>query len=146
MNGAERLLGKGDMLFVPPGTSAPVRIHGAFVSEDEIRNLVEHWKEQGPADFREDLFVQAESKESGGDEGDQEYDERYDDAVALVARTGEASISLIQRHLRIGYNRAARLIEQMETEGVVGPAEGSKRRQVMIRNIPSPDVESIDAS
>jgi len=146
MNGAERLLGKGDMLFVPPGTSAPVRIHGAFVSEDEIRNLVEHWKEQGPAAFREDLFVQAESKESGGDEGDQEYDERYDDAVALVARTGEASISLIQRHLRIGYNRAARLIEQMETEGVVGPAEGSKRRQVMIRNIPSPDVESIDAS
>ena len=146
MNGAERLLGKGDMLFVPPGTSAPVRIHGAFVSEDEIRNLVEHWKEQGPTSFREDLFVQAESKESSSDLGEEEYDERYDDAVALVARTGEASISLIQRHLRIGYNRAARLIEQMETEGVVGPSEGSKRRQVLIQNIPSPDVESIDAS
>ncbi|MBT4093013.1 MAG: DUF87 domain-containing protein, partial [Nitrospinaceae bacterium] len=146
MNGAERLLGKGDMLFVPPGTSAPVRIHGAYVSEDEIRNLVEHWKEQGPTSFRDDLFVQSESKDSGGDLEEQEYDERYDDAVALVARTGEASISLVQRHLRIGYNRAARLIEQMETEGVVGPSEGSKRRQVLIQNIPSPDVESIDAS
>jgi S-DNA-T family DNA segregation ATPase FtsK/SpoIIIE len=144
MNGAERLLGKGDMLFVPPGTSAPVRIHGAFVSDKEIKNLVEYWKAQGPTAFQDDLFVQAESKESAGAE-EQDYDERYDDAVALVARTGEASISLIQRHLRIGYNRAARLIERMEIEGVVGPSEGAKRRQVLIQEIPGAEVESIDA-
>ena len=144
MNGAERLLGKGDMLFVPPGTSAPVRIHGAFVSDKEIKNLVEYWKAQGPTAFQDDLFVQAESKESAGAE-EQDYDERYDDAVALVARTGEASISLIQRHLRIGYNRAARLIERMEVEGVVGPSEGAKRRQVLIQEIPGAEVESIDA-
>ncbi len=144
MNGAERLLGKGDMLFVPPGTSAPVRIHGAFVSDEEIRNLVNHWKVQGPTAFREDLFVQVESKENPAS-AEEDYDERYDDAVALVARTGEASISLIQRHLRIGYNRAARLIERMEIEGVVGPSEGAKRRQVLIQDIPGAEVESIDA-
>jgi S-DNA-T family DNA segregation ATPase FtsK/SpoIIIE len=146
MNGAERLLGKGDMLFVPPGTNAPVRIHGAYVSEKEIRNFVNHWRGQGPAVFHEELFVQEDTKDGFAAEDEDDFDERYDDAVALVARTGEASISLIQRHLRIGYNRAARLIERMEREGVVGPSEGAKRRQVLIRDIPGAEVESIDAS
>ena len=146
MNGAERLLGKGDMLFIPPGTNAPVRIHGAYVSEKEIKNFVDYWRGQGPTDFHEEIFVQEDSKGSSGAEDEDAFDERYDDAVALVARTGEGSISLIQRHLRIGYNRAARLIERMEREGVVGPSEGAKRRQVLIRDIPSPEVESIDAS
>ncbi len=135
-NGAERLLGKGDMLFVPPGSSTPVRIHGAYVSDNEIFQLVAHWKSQGEAIFQEDWFVEEESispNESNSGEG---YDERYDDAIALVSRTREASISLIQRHLRIGYNRAARMIERMEQEGIIGPADGVKRRQVLVSEIP----------
>lgn len=140
-NGAERLLGKGDMLFVPPGTSIPVRIHGSYVSEKEIHSLVGHWKNQGPAVFREDIFVEKEVKkeEVGGE--DNEYDERYDEAVALISRTKEVSISLIQRHMRIGYNRAARMIEQMERDKIVGPADGIKRRPVLIDEIPENDHE-----
>ena len=136
MNGAERLLGKGDMLFVPPGASAPIRIHGAYVSDKELARLVAHWREQGPAVYQEEIFLEKESPagEEPFEEG--EWDELYDDAVALVARTREASISLIQRHLRIGYNRAARMIERMEQEGVIGPADGVKRRQVLIGEIP----------
>ncbi len=144
MNGAERLLGKGDMLFIPPGTSTPTRIHGAYVAEKEIRNLVNYWKNQGPTAFQNEIFVEAESQSGEGSSGEDEYDERYDDAVALVARTGEASISLIQRHLRIGYNRAARLIEKMEQEGIVGPSDGVKRRQVLVRNIPESDIEEAE--
>ena len=135
-NGAERLLGKGDMLFVPPGSSTPVRIHGAYVSDSEITQLVEHWKSQGEAIFREDWFIEDEITSQSESNEDEEYDERYDDAIALVSRTREASISLIQRHLRIGYNRAARMIERMEQEGIIGPADGVKRRQVLISEIP----------
>ena len=135
-NGAERLLGKGDMLFVPPGSSTPVRIHGAYVSDSEISQLVAHWKSQGESIFREDWFVEKESESQDGASDDEEYDERYDDAIALVSRTREASISLIQRHLRIGYNRAARMIERMEQEGIIGPADGVKRRQVLISEMP----------
>lgn len=135
-NGAERLLGKGDMLFVPPGSSTPVRIHGAYVSDSEISKLVAHWKSQGEAVFREDWFVEEENESQNEPNGDDEYDERYDDAIALVSRTREASISLIQRHLRIGYNRAARMIERMEQEGIIGPADGVKRRQVLVSDIP----------
>ncbi|MDE0331986.1 MAG: DNA translocase FtsK 4TM domain-containing protein [Nitrospinae bacterium] len=134
-NGAERLLGKGDMLFVPPGSSTPVRIHGAYVSDSEISHLVAHWKSQGEAIFREDWFVEEENS-SQDSSSDEEYDERYDDAIALVSKTREASISLIQRHLRIGYNRAARMIERMEQDGIIGPADGVKRRQVLISEIP----------
>ena len=143
-NGAERLLGKGDMLFVPPGSSAPVRIHGAYVSDCEISQLVAHWKSQGEAVFREDWFVEEENSSQDGVSGDEEYDERYDDAIALVSRTSEASISLIQRHLRIGYNRAARMIERMEQDGIIGPADGVKRRQVLISEIPGE--EQVEAS
>ncbi len=134
-NGAERLLGKGDMLFVPPGSNIPVRIHGAYVSDNEISQLVGHWKSQGAAVFHDSWFVEEESA-SSSESNDEEYDERYDDAIALVSRTREASISLIQRHLRIGYNRAARIIERMEQEGIIGPADGVKRRQVLVSEIP----------
>ncbi|MCY3823963.1 MAG: DNA translocase FtsK 4TM domain-containing protein [Nitrospinae bacterium] len=135
-NGAERLLGKGDMLFVPPGSSTPVRIHGAYVSDSEISQLVAHWKSQGEAIFREDWFVEEENASQNEPNSDDEYDERYDDAISLVSRTREASISLIQRHLRIGDNRAARMIERMEQEGIIGPADGVKRRQVLVSEIP----------
>lgn len=143
-NGAERLLGRGDMLFVPPGSSVPVRIHGAYVADDEITQLVAHWKAQGSAVFRDDWFIEEESASAGEAGDDEECDERYDDAIALVARTREASISLIQRHLRIGYNRAARMIERMEQEGIIGPADGVKRRQVLVSEIPGE--ERVEAS
>ena len=140
-NGAERLLGKGDMLFVPPGTSIPVRIHGSYVSEKEIHRLVGHWKNQGPAVFRDDIFVEKETKKDDVGVDENEYDERYDEAVALISRTKEVSISLIQRHMRIGYNRAARMIEQMERDKIVGPADGIKRRPVLIDEIPEAEQE-----
>ncbi len=142
-NGAERLLGKGDMLFVPPGSSISVRIHGAYVSDEEISQLVEHWKSQGAAIFEENWFVEAESASANESGDEEEYDERYDDAIALVARTREASISLIQRHLRIGYNRAARMIERMEQEGIIGPADGVKRRQVLVNEIPGEEAVEV---
>ncbi len=135
-NGAERLLGKGDMLFLPPGAGAAVRIHGGYVSEEEIKSLVAHWGEQGPAAYHNDFLVEKESFAEKNDALAEELDDRYDDAIALVARTREASISLIQRYLRIGYNRAARLIERMEREGIIGPSDGVKRRQVLIPEVP----------
>ena len=130
--GAEHLLGSGDMLFLPPGSSKLLRVHGAYVSEVEIKRLVDFWREQGgPTYDRSILLERRERKEL--EEGD--YDEKYDDAVAYVSRTGQASISLIQRKLRIGYNRAARIIERMEEEGIVGPSDGVKPRDVLIRKI-----------
>jgi DNA segregation ATPase FtsK/SpoIIIE, S-DNA-T family len=127
--GAEKLLGMGDMLFLPPGTGRIHRIHGAYVSEAEIKQITEFIKAQQPPDYMEKLEVAL----TGDDEADtrEEYDEKYDEAVELVTRTRKASISLIQRHLRIGYNRAARIIEIMEKEGVVGPADGAKPREVL---------------
>ena len=120
--GAERLLGKGDMLFLPPGTSKLLRIHGAYVSEAEIKRVVDYLRAQQVPVYDFSIFtVKAEEQVEP-----ETFDPKYDEAVALVARLGQASASLIQRHLRIGYNRAARLIEVMEREGVVGPADGSR--------------------
>ncbi|MBU2552013.1 MAG: DNA translocase FtsK 4TM domain-containing protein [Proteobacteria bacterium] len=130
--GAEKLLGSGDMLFMPPGAGKVRRIHGAYVSETEIKRITDFIKAQGAPDYLEELAVKASDAE--GAEGEEEYDEKYDEAVELVTRNGKASISLIQRHLRIGYNRAARIIEIMEREGVVGPADGAKPRQVLARD------------
>jgi S-DNA-T family DNA segregation ATPase FtsK/SpoIIIE len=132
--GAERLLGKGDMLFLPPGTSKLLRIHGAYVSEAEIKRLVEYLRTQQAPLYDFSIFA-AKREDQAEPEA---YDEKYDEAVALVARLGQASASLIQRHLRIGYNRAARLIEAMEREGVVGPADGSRPREVYVKEIPGP--------
>ncbi len=129
-NGAEHLLGSGDMLFLPPGTSRLVRVHGAYVSEVEILRLVEFWKKQGRPVYDPSILKAKEETPEGDAEG---YDEMYDQAVALVAESRQASISMLQRKLRVGYNRAARMIEKMEQEGVVGPAEGSKPREVYIK-------------
>ena len=130
-NGAETLLGRGDMLFLAPGTSKPQRVHGAYVSEDEITRLVEAWKAIEQPSYN-DSFLEPIGEQV--DDEDSEYDEKYDEAVALVSRTGQASISMLQRRLRVGYNRAARMIEVMEKEGIVGPADGVKPREVLVRN------------
>lgn len=130
-NGAENLLGNGDMLFLPPGTARMQRIHGAFISEAEISKITEFLKKQKKPEYDEKI-TEARAVEAS-DAGSMEHDERYDDAVALVTKTRQASISMIQRHLRIGYNRAARIIEVMEKEGVVGPSDGVKPREVLVR-------------
>ncbi|MFW5989074.1 MAG: DNA translocase FtsK, partial [Desulfosudaceae bacterium] len=131
-NGAESLLGSGDMLFLAPGTARIQRIHGAYISEEEVSRVIEFLKKQKKPDFDESITEAPPKQES--DSGDTEYDERYDEAVALVTKTRQASISMIQRHLRIGYNRAARIIETMEQEGVVGPSDGVKQREVLVPN------------
>jgi len=129
-NGAESLLGMGDMLFLPPGTARIQRIHGAYISESEIGRVIEFLKSQGSPEY--DADITKAQKPEPEDDGDTEYDEKYDEAVQLVSKTRQASISMIQRHLRIGYNRAARIIEIMEKEGVVGPADGAKPREVLV--------------
>jgi S-DNA-T family DNA segregation ATPase FtsK/SpoIIIE len=130
-NGAENLLGNGDMLFLPPGTAKLQRIHGAYISEPEIARITEFLKTQKKPEYIQEV-TQAPVKATAED-GEQEYDEKYDEAVALVSKTRQASISMVQRYLRIGYNRAARIIEVMEKEGVVGPADGAKPREVLVR-------------
>ncbi|RZB30358.1 MAG: DNA segregation ATPase FtsK/SpoIIIE, S-DNA-T family [Desulfobacteraceae bacterium Eth-SRB1] len=135
-NGAENLLGNGDMLFMPPGTSKLQRIHGTYISEAEIVKITEFLKKQKAPDYNGSVVEAAAKEKTASDE--QEYDERYDDAVALITETGQASISMIQRHLRIGYNRAARIIETMEKEGVVGPSDGAKPREVLVRGYNNP--------
>jgi S-DNA-T family DNA segregation ATPase FtsK/SpoIIIE len=135
-NGADHLLGQGDMLFLPPGTSKLQRMHGAYVTEDEVAQLAEFLRGQGAPIFDETLTKlreESEAKEDGTAEED--VDEMYDKAVALVAETRNASISYVQRRLKVGYNRAARMIEQMENEGVVGPQVGTKPREVFVQPI-----------
>ncbi len=130
-NGAESLLGNGDMLFLPPGTAKLQRIHGAYISEIEIRGITEFLKNQQKPVYKEEI-LQSRSEDTDN-ESEEEYDEKYDEAVALVTETGQASISMIQRRLRVGYNRAARMIEIMERDGVVGPSDGSKPREVLAK-------------
>jgi S-DNA-T family DNA segregation ATPase FtsK/SpoIIIE len=134
MSGAEHLLGDGDSLFLPPGKARMLRIHGTYISENETERIIEFLKEQGTA--RYDASVLEAVEEENGDYngvGDDDYDEKYDEAVALVCESGQASISMVQRRLRVGYNRAARMIEIMEKEGIVGPSDGSKPREVLAR-------------
>jgi DNA segregation ATPase FtsK/SpoIIIE, S-DNA-T family len=130
-NGAENLLGNGDMLFLPPGTAKLQRIHGAYLSETELGRITEFLRAQAKPDYDEKV-TEATAIDPGSSAEEQEYDERYDDAVALITKTRQASISMIQRHLRIGYNRAARIIEMMEKEGIVGPSDGVKPREVLV--------------
>src|SRR5437867_1002091 len=132
--GAERLLGEGDMLFLPPGTARLMRIHGAYVSEGEIQKVVDFWKRQEQPRYEMELL---ESNEDEGDEGEDEdlSDEMYDLAVRLVTEHRQASISWLQRRLRVGYNRAARMVERMEREGVVSPASGARPREVIARRL-----------
>jgi S-DNA-T family DNA segregation ATPase FtsK/SpoIIIE len=138
-NGAEALLGKGDMLYLPSGSARVHRLHAPFVTEKEIAAVVEFWKAQGSAEY-EEKFLQAPkdehaSGEAGpaGEDGDEENDPLYNDAVRLVVEFGKASTSLLQRRLRIGYGRAAHLIDLMERDGIVGAADGPKPREVLKR-------------
>jgi DNA segregation ATPase FtsK/SpoIIIE, S-DNA-T family len=134
-SGAEHLLGAGDMLFLAPGTAQIKRIHGAYISEKETSDIVEFWKKQGSSAYDDAMMQEIEKDDDGdGGSGDEDFDDRYDEAVALVTQSGQASISMVQRRLRVGYNRAARMIEKMEKEGVVGPADGAKPREVIVRN------------
>jgi S-DNA-T family DNA segregation ATPase FtsK/SpoIIIE len=128
--GAERLLGAGDMLFMPPGSAKLVRLHGPFVSELEIRKVTDFLRAQGAPDYRMEILETKVAGDELGDDLDGARDELYDDAVKIVMETGQASISGIQRRLRIGYNRAARMVEQMEREGLVAPADGARPREV----------------
>ena len=132
--GAEQLLGYGDMLFLPPGTSIPVRVHGAFVSDEEVHSVVADWKERGAPDYRTEVLVAAAggAPSFAGDGDVEQSDELYDEAVAHVIETRRASISAVQRKLRIGYNRAARLIETMEAAGVVSEMDTNGSRQVLV--------------
>jgi S-DNA-T family DNA segregation ATPase FtsK/SpoIIIE len=131
-NGADLLLGQGDMLFLPPGTSKLQRVHGAFVSEKEVAGLVADLRKQGAPVFDEALVRMKEESEAKEERGE-DVDEMYDKAIAIVAETRNASISYIQRRLKVGYNRAARMIEQMELDGIIGPQEGTKPREVYAR-------------
>jgi S-DNA-T family DNA segregation ATPase FtsK/SpoIIIE len=133
--GAEHLLGTGDMLFLPPGSSKLVRIHGAFVSSPEIKRIVEFLKKQGRPSYDSSILLEGKKEKEAAAGEEEEYDEKYDEAVAFVAETGQASISLVQRRFRIGYNRAARIVEKMEKEGVVGPSDGIKAREVLVKKI-----------
>ncbi len=126
-NGAESLLGFGDMLFLSPGLGRLQRLHGPFVSEGEIKRIVEFLKQQGTPTYQEEIL---EEKEEEGN-GENIDDEKYKEAVEFVMEKGEASISMVQRRFRVGYNRAARIIERMETEGIVGPSDGVKPREVL---------------
>jgi len=133
--GAEHLLGQGDMLFMPPGTSKLQRIHGAFVSDREISRIVSFIRKQEAPVYDESIQkFKVEAQEGEKSEGD--IDEKYDEAVELVTELGQASVSLVQRYLKVGYNRAARMIERMEKEGVVGPSDGVKPRKVLARKLP----------
>ncbi len=138
-NGAEALLGRGDMLYLPSGSARVHRLHAPFVTEKEIAAVVEFWKSQGSAEY-EEKFLQAPKDErapgeagNAGEDGDEENDPLYNDAVRLVVEFGKASTSLLQRRLRIGYGRAAHLIDLMERDGIVGAADGPKPREVLKR-------------
>jgi len=137
--GAERLIGKGDMLYLPAGQSKPTRIQGAFVSDEEMNGLIAYLKTQAPPQYRDEIQNFGKSKEQMEDLTDQD-DELFDDAVRVVLETGQASISMVQRRLRVGYTRAARLIDMMELRGIVGPHSGSKAREILVSMPPNNEV------
>jgi S-DNA-T family DNA segregation ATPase FtsK/SpoIIIE len=131
-NGAEALLGQGDMLFLPPGTSRLVRVHGAYVDEKEVKRICDFIRTQGRPDY-DDKVTMSEKELEGSELGDMRKDEKYDEALRIVIEMGRASTSVLQRRLRIGYGRAASIIDMMHREGIVGPEDGSKPRQVLVK-------------
>ncbi|MGH8400090.1 MAG: DNA translocase FtsK, partial [Gammaproteobacteria bacterium] len=145
--GAESLLGHGDMLFLPPGMPVPMRIHGAFVSDQEVHSVVAHLKRGGQPRYLDEI-LQGPGESLPGipglseyvEEGTSEADPLYDQAVRIVTESRRASISGVQRRLRIGYNRAARMIEEMEAAGIVGPLQSNGSREVLVAP-PPPDRE-----
>ncbi|WP_430617700.1 cell division protein FtsK [Enterococcus sp. AZ188] len=140
-NGAEKLLGRGDMLYLPMGENKPIRVQGAFISDQEVERVVEFVTDQQEANYEEKMMV-TEEETSAGSSG-QPQDELFEDAKALVVEMQTASVSLLQRRFRIGYNRAARLVDELEDQGVVGPSEGSKPRKVLIEPQPE-DIPTFD--
>jgi len=133
--GAERLLGEGDMLFLPPGTARVQRLHGAFVSDSDVHRVVDFIKRQEEPRYEMELLEGGDEEEGEGEDGEDLSDEMYDMAVHLVTEHRQASISWLQRRLRVGYNRAARMIERMEREGVVSAPSGARPREVIARRI-----------
>jgi DNA segregation ATPase FtsK/SpoIIIE, S-DNA-T family len=135
--GAEHLLGKGDMMFLPPGSSRLVRVHGAYVTEAETNQVVDFWKEQAQPEYDESYLMAPPSEEGGMDDDDQAFDGQQDpmyaDAVRVVLEMGKASTSTLQRRLRLGYGRAARILDVMQRDGIIGPPDGSKPREVLKR-------------
>jgi S-DNA-T family DNA segregation ATPase FtsK/SpoIIIE len=129
--GAEQLLGHGDMLYLPPGAGVPIRVHGAYVADDEVHRVVAAWRTAGQPEYLEDVTEDAGEAGVSGEAGSGEQDALYDEAVRIVTDNRRASISLVQRRLRIGYNRAARLMEDMEAAGVVSSADNSGSREVL---------------
>jgi DNA segregation ATPase FtsK/SpoIIIE, S-DNA-T family len=132
--GAENLLGEGDMLFMPPGVGRITRIHGAYISEEEVKSVTDFLRGQMKPNY-DPTIMEDVAREEEEDLGDFEMDEKYDKAVEMVCQTQQASISMIQRKLRVGYNRAARMIEAMEKEGIVGPSDGIRPREVYGRRM-----------
>jgi len=137
--GAEALLGQGDMLYMPSGTGLPVRVHGAFVSDEEVHRVVQYLKSQGEPNYIEGILEGGNLADEGSNldgspsgSADGEQDPMYDNAVAIVLQHKKASISLVQRHLRIGYNRAARLLEQMEKSGLVSSMSTNGNRDLIV--------------
>ena len=130
MVGAEKLLGRGDMLFLPVGMSKPIRVQGAFLSDSEVEAVVEYARSQGEAEYKEDLVPELD--ENGNADGEEVLDELFEQAMQIVVEAQQASVSLLQRRMRVGYTRAARLVDQLEAKGIVGPYEGSKPREVMM--------------
>jgi S-DNA-T family DNA segregation ATPase FtsK/SpoIIIE len=142
-NGAESLLGQGDMLFRPASESRPARIQGAFIDESEIERIVDHWKRQGEPEMHEELLEAVEPEDSGdGDKGDfdPDADDMLAEAISTVVQMGTASTSMLQRRLRVGYTRAGRLIDMMERRGVITGYQGSKAREVLITEADLPRV------
>jgi S-DNA-T family DNA segregation ATPase FtsK/SpoIIIE len=134
--GADHLLGKGDMLFLPPGSSRLVRVHGAFVTEAETNRVVDYWKEQARPDYDQRFLLPPpadDEAEAEGEELDGSEDAMYQDAVRVVLEMGKASTSTLQRRLRLGYGRAARILDMMHRDGIIGPPDGSKPREVLKR-------------
>jgi S-DNA-T family DNA segregation ATPase FtsK/SpoIIIE len=130
--GAEHLLGKGDMLFLPPGSSRLTRVHGAYVTESEINRVVEFWKDQASPDYDQNLLLPPLDEDGAGEEEfEGERDPMYEDAVRVVCEMGKASTSTLQRRLRLGYGRAARILDMMQREGIIGPPDGSRPRDVL---------------